>query len=497
MSPNALRSSLAFAAVCLGVVLWLASSAGLGQSKNVALLTIKGPIGPAVSDYVRRGLEKAREQGAVAVILQMDTPGGLDTSMREIIQDILGSPVPVIGYVGPSGARAASAGTYILYASHVAAMAPATNLGAATPVAIGGGSPFKPSKDEKDKEGEETEGDETENKNSKDSKTSEDEPDAEDKDEDTAESEKADDETDEAKGHPGLPEKAINDAIAYIRSLAQKRGRNEDWAVKAVSEAASLSAEDALEQNVIDLIADDPEDLLAKADGRTVDVAGDERELEVASLEIVEIEPDWRSKLLGVITNPTVAYMLLFTIGVPALLIEFYTGTAIAGVVGAICIILGLYGLHVLPIDYAGLGLIVLGLALLVAETLVPSFGVLGMGGMVAFVAGSIMLIDTDVPGFGISPYAIGAIAAVGGGLMLVTVTMLVRIRAQPIVSGAEQMLGSPGSVVSWSGDGGEVRTHGEIWRARAAAALEPGARVRVTSIDGLTLMVEPETNGS
>ena len=275
------------------------------------------------------------------------------------------------------------------------------------------------------------------------------------------------------------------------------RGRNADWAVKAVSEAASLSAKDALEQNVIDLMADDPQDLLAKADGRTVEVAGSERVLEVAALAIVEIAPDWRNKLLAVITNPTVAYMLLFTIGVPALLIEFYTGTAIAGVVGGICVILGLYGLHVLPIDYAGLGLLVLGLALLVAETLVPSFGVLGMGGLVAFVAGSIMLIDTDVPGFGISPYVIGAIASVGGGLMLITVTMLMRIRTRPVVSGAEEMLGGPGSVVSWSGGQGEVRTHGEIWRARAAAALEPGARVRVTSIEGLTLVVEPETNGS
>ena len=493
MSRIALRRSFGLLAVCLGLALWLADTAGFGQSKSVALLTIKGPIGPAVSDYVRRGLEKAREQGAVAVILQMDTPGGLDTSMREIIQDILASPLPVIGYVGPSGARAASAGTYILYASHVAAMAPATNLGAATPVQLGGGSPFSPPKDDDETE----EGDEAEKKESKDSETSETDSDAEDKDNETTASEKDKDEPDEAKGHPGLPEKAINDAIAYIRSLAQMRGRNADWAVKAVSEAASLSAKDALEQNVIDLMADDPQDLLAKADGRTVEVAGSERVLEVAALAIVEIAPDWRNKLLAVITNPTVAYMLLFTIGVPALLIEFYTGTAIAGVVGGICVILGLYGLHVLPIDYAGLGLLVLGLALLVAETLVPSFGVLGMGGLVAFVAGSIMLIDTDVPGFGISPYVIGAIASVGGGLMLITVTMLMRIRTRPVVSGAEEMLGGPGSVVSWSGGQGEVRTHGEIWRARAAAALEPGARVRVTSIEGLTLVVEPETNGS
>ena len=281
--------------------------------------------------------------------------------------------------------------------------------------------------------------------------------------------------------------------MAYIRGLAQMRGRNADWAVKAVKQAAALSAEDALAENVIDLIAVDVADLLEKADGRVVTAGGVERTLDTASATIIEMEPDWRSELLAIITNPTVAYMLLFTIGVPALLIEFYTGTMIAGVIGAICIVLGLYGLHLLPIDYAGLGLILLGLALLVGEAVTPTFGVLGLGGLVAFVVGSVMLIDTDVPGLGISPYVIGSIAAVGGGLMLLVVTMLVRIRRRPVVSGAEQMLGSAGEVVAWSGESGEVRTHGELWQARAGSPIDPGTRIRVKAIEGLTLVVEPE----
>jgi membrane-bound serine protease (ClpP class) len=468
----------------LGLVLWLNGAGGVGQTKSVAQLTIKGPIGPAVSDYVHRGLAKAAEQDVQAVILQMDTPGGLDTSMREIIQDILSSPVPVIGYVAPGGARAASAGTYILYACHVAAMAPATNLGAATPVQIGGGSPFSPPREDEEKE--------KPKKKDKDQGETEDEADAEAQ----AEAETDDEEPESAKGHPGLPEKAMNDAIAYIRGLAQKRERNAEWAEKAVREAASLSAKDALAEGVIDLIAESPDDLLAKVDGRVVDMNGQTRTLETTSLEIVEIEADWRTRLLAVITNPTVAYLLL-TLGVQALILEFYTGTIVAGVFGGICILLGLYGLHVLPIDYAGLALILLGLALLVAEAFVPSFGVLGIGGLVAFVAGSIMLLDTDVPGYGIPWYLIGSISAVAAGLMLVTMTMLVRSRRRAVVSGVEQMLDSTGSVIEWADGQGRVRVQGEVWQARAAQPIGPGARVRVKAIEGLTLVVEPESEGS
>lgn len=483
-----MRRGFALAAAGLGLFLLAVGDGGRAQDRgHAALLTVNGPIGPAVADYLHRGLEHAAEDGAVVVILQMDTPGGLDTSMREIIRDILASPVPVIGFVGPSGSRAASAGTYMLYATHLAAMAPATNLGAATPVQIGGGSPLAPAGDDED-----TDKDKDKDKGPKPGKGSgkQDESDSESAAEDE---EAAADEADQpAKaGKPGLEDKALNDAVAYIRSLAQKRGRNVEWAEKAVTEAASLSAEDALEQGVIDLIAENVDDLLAKADGRTVDLNGDERTLETADLEIVAIEPDWRTELLEVITNPTVAYLLL-TIGVQALLIEFYAGTIIAGVVGAICIILGLYGLHVLPVDYAGVSLIILGLALLLSEAFLPSFGVLGIGGLIAFVAGSIMLIKTDVPGYGVSPWLIGSIAAAGGSFILLIIVLFSRARSRPVVSGREAMLDHLATVVEWAENEGRVRIQGEIWKAEATGPVQPGASVRVKEIRGLTLVVEP-----
>jgi membrane-bound serine protease (ClpP class) len=481
-------------AVAISLAVLSAGGSDAQKEAHAARLVVKGAIGPAVADYIHRGLEKAVDGGATVVILQMDTPGGLDTSMREIIKDILAAPVPVIGYVGPSGARAASAGTYMLYASHVAAMAPATNLGAATPVQMGGGEAGKP--DEPDDE--DTGKDSKKEKPAKDEKDAEDDEPEEDSDkegEDEEEEEEEEAEDDEPRrGKPGMEDKMLNDAVAYIRSLAQKRGRNADWAEKAVTEAASLSAEDALAEGVIDFIAETPAEILEKADGRTVDVAGVERRLETKDLAVVDLAPDWRTEFLEVITNPTVAYLLLFTIGVPALMIEFYTGTLIAGVIGAICIVLGLYGLHVLPINYAGAGLILLGIALIVGEVFMPSFGALGIGGIVAFVIGSVMLIETDMPGFGISPWAIGSVAAVAGAIMLLIMTLLLRSRSRPVVSGRESMIGSAGTVVEWAGDTGRVRFQGEIWQARSTdGAFETGARVVVGEIEGLTLVVVPE----
>jgi len=486
--------SMAAALLAVGLLV-----AGGGRSQNeghAVRLIVKGPIGPAVADYIHRGLKKAVERGATVVILQMDTPGGLDTSMREIIQDILSSPVPVIGYVAPSGSRAASAGTYMLYATHLAVMAPATNLGAATPVQLGGSEPAKPEQPpDKESGGKKPE----EKKPSKGNESKEDGGNGDGEVSGGGEAgadgdaEKAPEET-ARRGKPGMEDKMLNDAVAYIRSLAQKRGRNADWAEKAVTEAASLSAEDALAEGVIDYIAETPAELLEKADGRTVDVAGTERTLETKGLAVVDLAPDWRTEFLEIITNPTVAYLLLFTIGVPALMIEFYTGTLIAGVIGAICIVLGLYGLHVLPINYAGAGLILLGLALLVTEAFVPSFGALGIGGIVSFVIGSVMLIETDVPGFGISPWAIGSVAATAGAVMLLILTLLLRSRARPVVSGRESMIGSTGAVIDWDGAVGRVRIQGEIWKARSDdGEFRPGARVIVKEVDGLILVVGPE----
>ncbi len=478
MVERSYRLTIFLALAALGALLWLQAPDGRAQAPVVAVLTIKGPIGPAVADYVSRGIDKAVDQGATAIVLKMDTPGGLDTSMREIIKDILAAPVPVIGYVGPRGARAASAGTYILYASHVAAMAPATELGAATPVQVGGGGfPF----------GRQPEPEEEKEK-AKDAET-----------EEAAESEAAEapEEEEPAKAaKPTVEDKVLQDAIAYIRSLAQLRGRNVEWAEKAVREAATLTSGDALEAGVIDLVATDVEDLLAQVDGREVEMDDGKVTLATAEAAVVEIEKDWRTELLEIITNPTVA-VILMTIGFYGIVLEFYTGAVVSGVVGAICLLLGLYGLHVLPINYAGLALIILGMILLIAEAFLPSFGILGFGGVIAFVIGSVMLIDTEVPGFGVSPYFMGAVALLAGGAVLLITTKMYRLRREPVRTGSEEMVGSRGKVIEWSDDHGEVRVLGEVWQARAQGPLEPGRAVRVTAMDGMTLVVEPQTEGS
>ena len=430
----------------------------------VAVLAIAGPIGPATSDYFTRALEKARQRGVTAVVLRMDTPGGLSSAMRDIIRDILASPLPVITYVAPGGAHAASAGTYILYASHVAAMAPATNLGAATPVAIGApGLPGSdPGKEEKEK----------------------------DKDKEGAGKEDA------KPAGSTMDRKAINDARAYIRSLAELRGRNAEWAEKAVTEAATLSSTEALKEGVIDLIATDIQDLLAQADGRKVKLAGGgEVTLATKGAASETIPPDWRSELLAVITNPNIAYILLL-IGIYGLIFEFYNpGMVVPGVVGAICLVLALFALHVLPVNYAGLALILLGILFMTAEAFLPSFGALGLGGIVAFVIGSIILIDTDAPGFGISWVVIGSVTAASAAFSLLVLALAAAALRRPVVSGREAMVGATGRVIDWDGEQGRVRVHGEVWRARGKQGFAPGDAIRVAAIKGLTLEVAVHGN--
>lgn len=473
------RRSVALALLTTGLALWLAATA---NPRSAVILHWDGAIGPATADYVTRALREAQTTGAALLVLRLDTPGGLDASMRDIIRAIVDSPIPVVTYVSPGGARAASAGTYILYASHVAAMSPGTNLGAATPVAIGG-LPQPGGTDD------------GEGKEKKPARTARDAAPTSDSDEAAAESEPAPGATREpAKRTSGsaLERKAVNDAVAYIRALAELRGRNADWAEEAVREAASLSAQAALEAGVVDLIAPDLEALLAALDGRKVETATGEITLVTAGLELVHVTPDWRTELLAAITNPNVA-LILMLIGVYGLIFEFMNPGAIyPGTIGSICLLLGLYALAALPVNYAGLGLMLLGLALMVAEAFMPAFGVLGIGGTVAFVLGATLLIDSEAPGFELSWPVIAGVATASLVLTLVILRLAIRASRHHVESGASAMVGLPATVLDWSGTRGHVLAHGERWAAVGAATLTPGTAVEVTAIEGLTLTVAP-----
>lgn len=460
---------VAFQAVLPGIAQEDAADATTdnGATPGVALhLQVRGAIGPATSSYIVKGLERAAEAGNRVVILEMDTPGGLDSAMRDIIKAIIASPVPVITYVSPSGSRAASAGTYILYASHVAAMAPATNLGAATPVQIGG-SPQEPRPAPKP--------------------PGPADPAAQPKDDGNGE---------QAESGSAMDRKAVNDAVAYIRGLATLRGRNADWAELAVRSAASLSAEEALKENVIDLIAVDVADLLRQIDGRTTKVADETVTLDTAELIVEEYEADWRIKFLATITDPNVAYLLML-VGIYGLIFEGYNpGAMVPGVVGAICLLLALFAFQVLSVNYAGLALIALGVVLIIAEAFMPSFGVLGLGGIVAFIFGSIILLDGSAPGIAISTSLIGGVALAASSGLLLMVFMLMRVRRKPVVSGKEGMIGEQGEALEDFTGRGSVFVHGERWNAWSAAPLRRGDPVRIRAIDGLTLEVEPAPGG-
>jgi membrane-bound serine protease (ClpP class) len=444
------RTGSIVAAIALAM---LALPARAGAAEHALILDIDGPIGPPTADYVVSALAAAKPDDVGLVILRMNTPGGLDTSMREIIKAILASPIPVATYVAPNGARAASAGTYIAYASAVAAMAPSTNIGAATPVQLGGDQPLAPEpKQQKPEQSQPDKGGEPAN---------------------------------------AMGRKMVNDAVAYIRGLAALNGRNAEWAAEAVRSAASLPAGEALALHVIDVIADDIPDLLRQIDGRTATVAGKPQRLATAGLEIVAAPPGWRTELLALITNPNVAFILML-IGVYGLILEFFNPGAVApGLVGTICLLLALYALALLPINYAGAALVLFGVALMVAEAHIGAFGALGVGGIAAFVVGALLMFPAPAPGFALSDGVVIGAAIGSAAVFLVLLAVGLRARKRPVVTGGEALLGSEGETLSWQDREGRVRVRGEIWQARADAPLAAGSRIKVVGRDGLVLRVE------
>jgi len=417
----------------------------------VIVVAVKGAIGVGTGHLIEEVLARARNERAGLVVLRLDTPGGLVSATRDVIAAILESPVPVALFVSPSGARAASAGTYIAYASHIAAMAPGTHLGAATPVQMGAPpAPAPPPRRDGDK----------------------------------------------PEGQPSgaMERKVMNDAVAYLRSLAQLRGRNADWAEKAVRDGATLTAEEAVREKVVDLLAGNVGDLLDRLDGRTVRTVDGDKLLATRHARVIDLEPGWKSRLLALVTDPNIAFILLM-IGVYGIIFEFWhPGLGGPGIVGAICLVVGLMALSVLPVSLAGLALLALGVAMMAAEAFTPGIGVLALGGVVSFVLGGLFLFDpagADIDYAVAWPVVVGA-AATNALLLVGLLGMILRVRRRKVVTGAEQMIGLEGSVVDWQDGRGRIRVHGEVWSARAAAPLPPGTPVRVERRDGLTLHVQP-----
>lgn len=455
-----LQVLLAGLAIAAGLAAGSRAQTPPAAANAAVVVEVSGVIGVAAASFVIRSIEHATARNAPLIVVRLDTPGGLVSATREITGAILASKVPVAVYVAPSGARAASAGTYIAYASHIAAMAPGTHIGAATPVSLGGPPGMPGSPEPKDA------------------------PKGERKDED--------------KGPSSAGErKSLNDAAAYLRTLAQLRGRNLDFAERAVRDAATMTAPEALDAKVIEIVAGNINELLAAIDGRTVTIEGEQRRLSTAGIPVETLSPDWRTRAIAVVTDPNVAYLLLL-IGFYGILFEIWNpGFVFPGVVGGICLLMALAALAVLPVSYAGLGLIVLGIGLMVAEIFTPGVLVLGIGGIVAFVIGSIFLFDPgDVAfSFGVSWPMIAAATLTTAAFMFIVLGFALKARRRPVVTGIEQMVGSTGHVIDWSGERGRVHVHGEAWQARAAQGLPAppvNAKIRVVALDGLTAVVEP-----
>jgi len=434
-----------------------------GALIKTAALT--GVIGPANSGYISRAIRIADREGAALLVIEMDTPGGLDTAMRDINRAIIGSDVPVAVFVHPSGARATSAGAYILYASHIAGMSPGTSVGAATPVQMGGGEETPAPPDDlpgaDDESGEGADGPASRDRSA-------------------------------PSSAQAMRNKVVNDSVAYIRSLAEMRGRNADWAEEAVRDGVSASYSEALALGVVEIVAASLDDFAAQADGREVTMSGGEtRVLALEGARFEAIDKTVSEEILAVITDPNIAFLLL-NLGFIGLLVSFYNGlepvTAIAGV---IFIIVGFYALNTLPVNYAGAALIILGLILLVAEAFLASSGLLALGGLAAFAIGSVMLMDTEVEGLRVDWRVIaGATLALGAASFLL-VSYGLAAQARKVTTGEQGLIGLTGHVLSWNGATGYVMVDGERWRAVSADALKAGDAIKVVSLDGLTLKVK------
>jgi len=489
------RRTLWLLLLTVGAV-WLLAASGEEDRKQALLLTVSDAIGPATGDYIIRGIERAQRDSAELVILKLDTPGGLDSAMREIVKTILASDVPFVTYVHPAGGRAASAGTYMLLGSHVAAMTPATNIGSATPVQMGGGFPGFDDGDLGRSRGQDRERDSNGDGNGSDGEAAEDAADPDAVDEDAAEekvAEQADEKEtkeDKRRGETAMERKVLEDAVSYIRGLAERFGRNADWAEEAVREGVNIGAREALELNVIEFVAENLEDLLAQMDGHTVRMPWGEKVLDTADIEVVRVDPDWRTNLLAVITSPNIAYILML-IGIYGIIFELSNpGSIYPGVIGAISLVLAFYALQVMPVNYAGLALILLGLVFMVGEAFLPSFGILGIGGMVAFITGSIILWDD--PELNISLPLVFGTALVVAVFSIWVLGRLFRLRKVKPTIGREEMIGMVGEAREDFDRSGRVFVHSELWTAETTAPVEAGQKVRVVALDGLRLRVEP-----
>lgn len=466
---QALYIALSFLLLCFSAQ--QLHSAETNSTKRAMQLTLDGSVNPAIAHFLVQNIEEAAEQDYQLIIIKMNTPGGLDLAMRDIIRAILSSPIPVATYVYPPGSRAASAGTYILYASHVSAMAPATNLGAATPVSIGGmPSPEQPNQPEQSKEPANDEADSDASNEQKTQPPSQTAP----------------------SNQSAMEKKVINDAEAYLRSLADYHGRNIDWVRNAVREGESLSSNEALEIGVIDLIAENPQQLLTMIDGKSVRLPSGQANIDTKGMTIEVVEVDWKTQLLSIISDPNIAYILLI-VGIYGLIFEGYNpGTFIPGVIGAICLLLAFYALQIMPVNYVAAGLLVLGIALLVVEAFAPSFGILGVGGIIAFILGSFLLFNEPETGMAIAMPILIFVTIVSVILLSFVLSLAIRARNRPVVSGKEEMLSEVGIVEHDFEDKGWIKIHGEIWKASSSQPLKAGQQVKVVAVNDLDLVVVP-----